>query len=130
MMERYVMTETLANFLFVIYVLMLLAYIKQGKLLILLAAQMLGILLIGIRISFLPEILINSVLAPLLSPAAMMFWRRLGSALRGRTTFSLSDQLQHIGVHVILSIIVSQGAMAAYEDWNGRLSKREPGSPL
>jgi hypothetical protein len=126
LMERYVMTETLANFVFAVYFILLLFYIKQGKLLVLLAAQAVGILLIAIRMSFLPEVLVNSVLAPLLSPAAMMFWRRLGAALRGKVALATSNQIQLVAVHLILSLLVSQGVMRAYEDWNGSLSKREP----
>ena len=126
LMERYVMTETVSNFLFVIYFLLLLRYVKGGKLWLLLAAQILGILTVGIRVSFLPDVLVGSVAAPLLSPNALEFWRRVWARLRRKTRFASPYRLQIAALHVVLSVLVSQAALIAYEHLNGHLSKREP----
>ena len=126
LMERYVMTETVSNFLFVVYFLLLLRYINTGRLWPLLLAQVLGILTVGIRVSFLPDVLIGSVMAPLLSPNALEFWRDVWARLRRKTTSAHFHQLRTVTLHVVVSVLVSQATLTAYENLNGHLSKREP----
>src|SRR5438876_5222339 len=103
--ERYVLTESCANFLFVVHFVLALFYIRRGKLWALLAMQTVGVLLVGFRISFLPEVLITSVVVPLLSSN-----RRIGV----------------LAAHLCLSLLVSEGLLAAYRHWYGNLIRREP----
>src|SRR5262249_44720433 len=75
--ERYILTEACANFLFALHFVLALLYIKRGSLWTLLSAQAVGVLLIAFRISFLPLVLINSIVILLLSPGATAIFRSL-----------------------------------------------------
>jgi hypothetical protein len=124
--ERYVLTECCANFLFVLHFVLALLYVKRGKLWTLLAAQAIGVLLIGFRISFLPLVVINSLLIPLLSPHAIAVvrtgkWKGTGKELGIR-----AGQLRLLAMHLCLSLLVTQGLLTAYKHWNGKLTGREP----
>ncbi len=103
--ERFMMTETLATFLFCIYFLLCAAYVKKAKASILTLAQIVAVCLISIRISFLPLILLLSVVLPLLGPVRP--WRKVASML-------------------LLSIIISQSLLYGYRALNGSLLHRQP----
>ena len=117
--ERYVLTECCANFLFVLHFVLALLYVKRGKLWALLGTQAIGVVLIGFRISFLPEVLINSVLVPLLSPYAIALLRTAKSKISAR-------QIGLLAAHLSLSLLVSQGLLTEYRHWYGKLTGREP----
>jgi hypothetical protein len=125
LMERYVMTETCANFIFAVYLILLLLYVNESQLRYLIAGQALGVLLIGIRVSFLPLVLVSSISIPLLSRPAIAFI----SALRDRATarnFAFWKNLQPPAAALLISLIVSQGLIVSYEHLYGRLEHREP----
>ncbi len=103
--ERFVMTETLATFLFCIYFLLCAEYVKRGKILMLVLAQILAVCLISIRLSFLPLILLLSVLIPFLGPVRK--WHRVLTAL-------------------LTAIVISQSLLYGYRCWNGALLNRDP----
>jgi hypothetical protein len=105
--ERYLLTECCANFLFALYFVLSLLYLKKRKLWILAVVQFVGVLLVSFRISFLPGVLICSLLLPLLS--------------RIRTR-----QMATVALHLSLSILVSLSLFSIYEHWYGRLIRREP----
>jgi hypothetical protein len=91
----------------------------------LIAGQALGVLLIGIRVSFLPLVLVSSISIPLLSRPAIAFI----SALRDRATarnFAFWKNLQPPAAALLISLIVSQGLIVSYEHLYGRLEHREP----
>jgi hypothetical protein len=126
LMERYVMTEAAANFLFALHFFLLLLYLRRGRLAWLLVSQAVGVLLIGIRISFLPEVLINSVLAPLLSPSALLFYRSAVEKVRERAMRFDLRALRTAVIHLLLCLAVSQGLLDLYKNWYGRLLQRPP----
>ncbi len=103
--ERFVMTETLATFLFCVYFLLCLKYLKQGSIYVVVLAQAVAVCLISIRISFFPLILLLSVVLPFLG--TIHSWRKVVAAL-------------------LLSITVSQGLLYSYRAWNGSLLHRRP----
>lgn len=103
--ERFMMTETLATFLFCIYFLLCAEYIRRGKIRVLILAQILAVCLISIRISFLPLILLLSVLVPVLGPVRE--WRKVLTAL-------------------LAAIVISQSLLYGYRAWNGSLLNRQP----
>jgi hypothetical protein len=118
--EHYVLTETCATFLFALHFVLALLYLKRGKWAALVASQAIGVLLIGFRISFLPIVLVNSVLVPLLSPYAVEVFRSIrskGISLR---------QIGMIAMPLGASLLVSQSLMTTYEHWYGKLIRREP----
>lgn len=116
LMERYVMTETLANFLFAIQFVLATAYVKRGKLWMLVLAQVAGVLLITIRLSFLAEVLLLSILLPFLSPQVRQIFNRE----RWKTC------MRTAGLALALSLLVSQGLITAYEHWYGHLEHGKP----
>jgi hypothetical protein len=116
--ERYIMTECCANFLFAVHIVLILLYVRRGKLWLLLIAQGVGVLLIGFRINFLPWILITSVLPPLVAPVTANTKAKWFGADSGR--------LLVIAAHIGLSLIVSQSLLTMYKGWYGRLIHREP----
>jgi hypothetical protein len=123
--ERYILTEACANFLFALHFVLALFYIKRGSVWTLLSAQAVGVLLIAFRISFLPLVLINSILIPLLSPEGRAILRSL--KLRSRWLAVMpSRRLALLAIHIGLSLAVSQGLSAWYQHWYGRLIHREP----
>jgi hypothetical protein len=125
LMERYVMTETCANMVFVLYLILLLLYVNEAQLRYLITGQALGVLLIGFRISFLPLVVVSSVLIPLLSRPAITFF----STLRERRTdrdFVFWKSFHHPVAALLISLIVSQGLIVSYEHLYGILEHREP----
>jgi hypothetical protein len=126
LMERYVMTEAVANFLFALHFFLLLGYVRRGRWWVLALSQAVAVLLIGIRISFLPEVLLNSILVPLLSPSAVVFYRSLAGRLR-RGEFRVDfAPLRRVAGHLLLCLLVSQGLLFKYKQWYGQLVHREP----
>lgn len=123
-MERFVLTETAANFLFAVYFALTLVYIRVGSIWTLAAAQAVGILLITVRISFFPQVLVLSVVVPLLSPCAAGIWNSLVE--RFRYNRPSRRQLRVVALHLFASLLVSQVLLSAYGHLNGRLSHRPP----
>lgn len=123
--ERYVLTEACANFLFALHFVLALMYTRQGRTWALLSAQAAGVLLIGFRISFLPLVLIDSVLVPLLSPEAVGVLRSI-KLKPPRLGLISSRRVALVALHLGLSLAVSQGLLARYKVWYGKLASREP----
>ncbi len=113
--ERYIMTEALANVIFASYFCLVLAYICSGKLLQLLAAQTLALLLITVRISFLPDVLLNLLLVPLLSPAARQCLISFKARLR-----PLRYPLIVV-IHLLVSVVLFQVLLNQYRHLYGHL---------
>ena len=103
--ERFMMTETLATFLFCIYFLLCAEFVRAGKIYVIGSIQIVAVCLISIRISFLPLILILTVVLPFLRPRPQ--WHRVLSAL-------------------VVAVVISQCLLSGYRTWNGALLKREP----
>jgi hypothetical protein len=109
--ERYVLTESCANFLFALHLLLVLEYVRSGRIRFLLPAQAAGVLLTAFRISFLPLVLLDSVLPPLLWAAS---------------TSTKTWRIAVAGAHLFLALVVSQSLLTIYKQWYGLLIHREP----
>ncbi len=126
--ERQVMTEALSLFMFAIYVMIIISYLKSQKLSMLVIASFAGLALISVRLSFLPLVLINTALAPLLavlskhviSPKTSAPDAATGNMERRRGIAKLA--LAHIAVSVLVTI-VSHGA---YKSYYGKLLNLPP----
>ena len=68
--ERYVMTEALSLLLFALSLVAAMKYLDRPRLMTLLWVQLLGIALVSFRVSFLPFVVINTVVLPLLTVPA------------------------------------------------------------
>ena len=67
MSERFVMTEAFATFGFALYLWAALSFLRTGQISTLIAVQVLGVVLISLRYSFLPLVLILAVALPILT---------------------------------------------------------------
>jgi hypothetical protein len=123
--ERYVLTEACTNFLFALHLVLALTYTRRGRIWALLSAQAAGVLLIGFRISFLPLVLIDSVLVPLLSPEAVGVLRSI-KLKSPRFGLISSRRVALVALYLGLSLAISQGLLARYKVWYGKQASREP----
>jgi len=106
--ERYVMTDSVATALFAIYFVLVLQYVRRGSTWILLVFQAVGVLLIGIRISFLPAVIVNSFAVPLV------------------TRHASKPSTRNIAWGLIASLAIEVGLLSVYAHSYGRLIHREP----
>lgn len=126
--ERQVMTEALSLFIFAIYTMIIISYLKSQKLSMLVIASFAGLALISVRLSFLPLVLVNTALAPLLavlskhgiSPKTSAPDAATGNMDRRRRIAKLA--FAHIAVSVLVTI-VSHGA---YKSYYGKLLNLPP----
>ena len=121
--ERYVMTETFSLLVYVVVLYWSLAYLRDRRLWQLAIVQMLSVLLIGFRMSFLPVVQACTILLPLIA-----FARCASPVLRQRSEAGVPG----VGnvttglTHVIASIAMMFIMHGAYKYANGWLSNREP----
>jgi hypothetical protein len=105
--ERYVMTETISLFLFVLYILSAFHYLQKPSLRILCLVQTIGIALISLRVSFLPIILLNTGLLPLLVAVTLLeqhgkVW--LSFKFSRNHSIPRSKTVPAAGLHLLLSV--------------------------
>jgi hypothetical protein len=107
--ERFVMTETLSLFLFVCYIFLACRYVKRPALWLLSPIQLLGIALVSLRVSYLPIVLLNVGLLPLL--AVMPPRNRNRSALMDRPGKSASfrPRIVHLAISIALTFVLHTG---------------------
>ena len=105
MFQRYVLTEALTMPVFVAYLMASLFYLRERRLIHLVIAQVLGVALISMRMIFLPLVLIQVLIFPLLVTG--MRWR---------------PRLAHVAANLILMLLLHGG----YCLLNGKLSKAPP----
>jgi hypothetical protein len=122
--ERFILTEAISTFLFAVYVLLSLEYLRSGRLVVLGAVQLVAPLLISFRLSYLPFVLAFSVLLPLLGPPARQTWT--GFRRESPQWRQFGPGLVKVSTHLALAIAVSQAGLYGYRQWNGNLSNREP----
>jgi hypothetical protein len=129
--ERYVLTETLSLFIFSIYFIVLFRYLESPKIYLIIATQIIGTVLISLRLSFLPIIIFNSVFSPLLSVYNFRLKTNYKSiheksSLKFRTFDGRNKKLSVAILHIIISATVMYCFHFAYKNLNGFLSKRPP----
>lgn len=110
--ERYVMTETLALFLFALYFLGICYYLENRSYLRLAVLQILGTALITIRLSFLPVVFCFAVVVPLLP---------LLPLLKSRPSRFATARV--VSTHLAFSLVVTLACHSAYKHLNGFLVK-------
>lgn len=105
MWQRFVLTESFSMPIFIAYIFVSCSYIKNPQPKKLLFMQLLGVVLISLRMIFLPMILANALMIP--------FFAR---------TADYKKTFKHLAVNLIC-ILVLHGS---YCLWNGKLSKAPP----
>jgi hypothetical protein len=120
--QRYVMTETVSLFFYVLVLLFSLLYLKQRRLLQLALLQILSVFLISFRMSYLLVVQISAFFLPLIA-----FLPEIRVALRKHSsTLSKASVLKPVGLHLLFSILFMFAVQQSYRQLNGRLAGREP----
>lgn len=129
MYERYVMTESFALFLFVIYLTLVFHYLRKPTLLYMVFVQITGILLIAFRLSFLSIVVINAVILPFLAASVLVpqysFDRQQAGNFLRRFIYS-GTVLRTVALHVLFSVVCTYSLHLGYMYLNGYLSKKPP----
>jgi len=121
--ERYVMTETFSLLVYVLILYWSLAYLRDRRLTQLIIVQLLSVLLIGFRMSYLLVVQASTIVLPLIA-----FGRCAFLAVRNRSESRLGElNLLTTGLaHLIASITLMFVMHGAYKRVNGLLTRWEP----
>lgn len=121
--ERYVMTETISLFFYVVSLYFSFLYLKHRAIRHLAIVQGLWVLLIGFRMSYLLVVQVTTVLLPIMafSPLLLERWRNRGGA--GSDGVSPAKTTL---VHLTASIAMMLLFHGAYKQVNGLITGREP----
>ncbi len=120
--ERYVMTEAISLCLYAVMLHRAFLYIRDRRLMDLVLVQVVSVILIAFRISYLMLVEIDTVLLPLIGFSGLAwhcFRSRASRALRWRP-------IQACGGHLAVSIAVALLLHTNYKHVNGWLSHRQP----
>ena len=127
--ERYVLTETLSLFILAIYMLLLFKYLEKPKLSSMAIMQIIGTALISLRLSFLPFILFNAFILPVL---AIPFFRRSVPAQTKKGSSKSKGPsprkrwLKTAALHIVVSLASTFFLHSAYKQLNGFLVNGPP----
>jgi hypothetical protein len=121
--ERYVMTETFSLLIYMLVLYWSLVYLQNRRIWQLAVVQVLSVVLIGFRMSYLLVVQICTLLLPVIAFAPLVL-----SALQDRSNARVSrlNSLTSAGVHVMASVAMMFVTHSAYKQVNGWLVKREP----
>ena len=121
--ERYVMTETFSLFVYVLVLYWSLAYLRDQRLWQLVVLQVLSVLLIGFRMSYLLVVQACTILLPLIAfvPYALPAARNRSKAQRSGATI-LRTGFTHLAASIAMMFVMH----GAYKQVNGWLTEREP----
>jgi hypothetical protein len=120
--HRYVMTETVSLFVYAFVLLFSFLYLKQKRLWQLAVVQILSVLLISFRMSYLLVVQISTFLLPLIAflpEIRTAFWQR-------SSIFLKASGLRSVGLHLVFSILLMFVLHQGYRKLNGRFAGREP----
>jgi hypothetical protein len=120
--QRYVMTETISLFFYILMLLFSFLYLKKRRLWQLAIFQILSVLVISFRMSYLLVVEISGFLLPIIAflPEIRAAFRRHCSTLSGMSV------MRSAGLHLALSILLMFVLQRGYQQLNGRLTHREP----
>jgi len=122
--ERYVLTESLSLCLYAFALERSLAYLKHQRIRDVVLVQLVSVLLIGFRMSYLLVVQITAICLPLIALLTGL-WTR--SDQRPANSLSRLALARSASGHFLLSVIAMLGLHAGYKQVNGFLSQREPG---
>jgi hypothetical protein len=120
--QRYVMTETVSLFFYAVMLLVSFLYLKQRRLWQLLTVQIVAVLAISFRISYLPVVQISTFLLPLIA-----FFPEIRTAFWNRSP--VTSRLSNVGsagLHLAISVLLMFLLHQSYQQLNSSLSGRKP----
>ncbi len=115
--ERYVMTETVTLFIFAVLIVMILQYIRKPTITHILITQLLGIMLISLRMVYLPFVLVMTVALPLL-----IFFKKSFNDREINNKKKLLTALSHL----LIAIACMSVLHSSYRHLVGHLLHRQP----
>ena len=122
--ERYLLTETMSLCVFAVYLLLVCRYLETPRLTGLLLQQGVGLLLISLRISFLPILLFNTAALPLLAHPLPGLRRLLHPAHAAPTSANPTRPiLLRAGLHLAVSLLLFASIQSSYKHLNAHLLK-------
>lgn len=120
--QRYVMTETVSLFFYALMLLFSFLYLKRRRLGQLTIVQILSVLVISFRMSYLLVVQISAFLLPLMAflpEIRAAFWKQSPTLLK-------ESGLKSAGLHLAFSILLIFALQQGYRQLNGRLAGRQP----
>jgi hypothetical protein len=114
MFERFVMTEALSTFVLALLLLLSFSYLKTGGLPVLALIQIVAVFLFSLRYSYLPLVLVLSVLLPLLAKPPDF----LGTKIKGP---HWAGRLTPVVLSLVISVGLSQMLLLGYRHLYGSL---------
>jgi hypothetical protein len=125
--ERTVMTETISLFFYALVLHRSFIYIKKRRIFDLLLVQVLSVLLIGFRMSYLALVVILSLALPILAFLPLFLSDHNRPFLVSRDwPFRMSRKLHNAIGHCVISVVAMLLLHHTYKMANGFFSKREP----
>jgi len=121
MQERYVLTDSMAIFVFALFLWVSFSYMKTSGLSTLALVQIIGVVLVSLRLRFLPIVLAISFLLPLLSRRSISCWRA-----SQRSGVNWMRALRFVVLPLVISVITSQILLHAYQHLYGELLNKPP----
>jgi hypothetical protein len=119
--ERYVMTETISLFFYACALFFSFLYLKQRRLWQLAVVEILSVLAIGFRMSYLLVAQISVVSLPIIA-----FFPEIRGAFRKHSPMLRASGLKSAGLHLVFSVVFMFILQQGYGQLNGRLASREP----
>jgi hypothetical protein len=127
--ERYALTETFSLFYFALYMVCSFDYLRRPRLGALCLVQVLGVALVSLRVSFLPVVLANAPILPLL--AAFALARQDGAAPScrgfGSPPAARPRALLTLGVHLLVAAGLTVTLHTGYKQIYSTLTGNPPG---
>ncbi len=120
--QRYVMTETISLFFYVLVLLFSFLYLKERRIWQLAIVQTLAVLVISFRMSYLLVVQMSTFFLPLIA-----FFPEIRAMFRKRSSiWSKMLLTKSAGWHLVLSILFMFVLHQGYRQVNGRLAGRQP----
>jgi hypothetical protein len=121
------MTEAISLFFFSLVLHRSFLYLKRRRAFDLVLVQVLSILLIGFRMSYLALVVILSVALPIIGFVPLVLANHSRTSLIvGKSPTRISRTVQKFMVHLVVSVVAMMVLHQAYKSANGFLSHREP----
>jgi hypothetical protein len=125
--ERYVLTESVLTFVFAVFLVAVFSYVKTSSLSLLALIQIIAVILVSLRVSFVPLAWIASFLIPLGSRRAISFWRSSRQALRRSSgVIKWVSGVRFVLLPLLFSVVLSQSLLFGYRHLYGELIERPP----
>jgi hypothetical protein len=114
--ERCVLTESVASFVFAVFLVAIFSYLKTSSLSLLALIQILAVLLVTLRVSFVAAAWIASFFIPLASRRAISFWRSSRQSIRRGSVAGIKwiTAVRFVLLPLSFSILLSQSLLFGY----------------